>query len=131
VNAEIAAVLAAIGFGLLVLFQIGIALGAPLGPASWGGTHPGVLPPRMRVASAIAVVVWSFAGVVILGRAGLGPLSGGYLRPASWALVVMLFIGAVTNAASRSRWERFGWTPFTLALAAACAVVVASSSDDR
>ena len=125
-NAETAAALAAIGFGLLVLFQIAIALGAPLGPASWGGMHQGVLPTRLRTASAVAAAVWSLAALLILGRAGLGPLTGGYLRVVSWVLVVILVIGALMNAASRSRWERYGWAPFTLALAAACAVVAAS-----
>jgi hypothetical protein len=30
------------------------------------------------------------------------------------------------NAASKSRWERFGWAPLTFVLAVLCAVVAAS-----
>jgi hypothetical protein len=71
------------------------------------------------------VFVWIFASLVVLGRAEIGPLSGSYLRWASWVLVGVLVVGALMNAASKSRWERFGWAPFTLVLAVLCAVVAA------
>ena len=86
-TADVAAVLATIGFGALVAFQLAIAFGAPFGRASWGGRHKGVLPTRLRTASAVAAVVWSLAALLILGRAGLGPLTGGDLRVVSWVLV--------------------------------------------
>ncbi len=124
-GAQVAAVIAAAGLGVVAAFQLLIALGAPVGRASWGGAHDGVLPTNLRVASACAVVVWSFASLVVLGRAQLGPLSGSYLRWASWILVGVLVVGALTNAASKSPWERFGWAPFTLALAVLCAIVAA------
>jgi hypothetical protein len=49
---------AAIG---LAVFQLGLALGAPLGNAAWSGTIPGRLPVRLRVGSLAAALIWSFA----------------------------------------------------------------------
>jgi hypothetical protein len=117
------AILASVGLGLVALFQLAIVLGAPLGPASWGGTHPGVLPTRLRLASAVAMVVWSVAAIVVLGHADLGPLAGEELGWVVWALVGLLGLGVVANAASSSPWERFGWAPFTAVLAVLCLIV--------
>lgn len=122
-NADAAAILAAAGFAILVLFQLAIAAGAPFGPASWGGTHEGALPPNLRAGSAVAALVWTVASLVVLGRVDVGPLSGSWLRWAVWGLVGLLVVGAVMNAASRSRWERFGWAPFSLVLALLCLAV--------
>jgi hypothetical protein len=33
-----------------------------------------------------------------------------------WALTALLAVGTVMNAASSSRWERFGWAPLVLGL---------------
>lgn len=122
-NADAAAILAAAGFALLALFQLAVAAGAPFGRASWGGAHEGVLPPNLRAASAVAALVWTVAALVVLGRVDLGLLSGSWLGWAVWVLVGLLVVGVVMNAASRSRWERFGWAPFALVLAALCVVV--------
>jgi len=123
---RLGAVIVAIGLAVVALFQVAIALGAPVGRASWGGTHDGVLPRNLRVASAIAAVVWTLAALVILGRADLGPFSGGFTRWAAWVLVGVLALGSVMNAASKSGWERYGWAPFTFTLAVICALVAGS-----
>lgn len=117
------AILAAAGLGLVAAFQLTLALGAPFGRASWGGAHDGVLPANLRIASAAAAVLWSLAALVISSRAGLGPWVGEWTRWVTWALAAVLVVGAMMNAASRSRWERFGWAPFTLVIGALCVVV--------
>ena len=123
---QLVAVIAATGLGAVALFQLAIAMGAPVGRASWGGTHDGVLPRNLRAASAVATIVWALAALVILGRADIGVLSGSVTRWAAWVLVGVLVLGTVMNAASKSPWERFGWAPFTFALAVLCAVVARS-----
>lgn len=126
-SAETAAILAAIGFVAIAVFQAALALGAPLGRAAWGGGSER-LPPKLRVASACAVVIWLFAAAVILGSVGIGPgwLPDGVLRWGPWVLVGVLVLGTIMNAASRSRLERNVWTPVTLVLAAQCFVVARS-----
>ena len=119
------AVVAATGFAGIVLFQLALALGAPLGRAAWGGTNPGVLPAQLRVASVVAAIVWAFAGAIVLRRAGLGlaAMPDGLARTGVWVLFGLLMVGALMNAASSSGWERFFWAPSALALAACCFVV--------
>ena len=56
---QIAALVAVVLLGVIVVFQAALALGAPLGYAAWGGAHPGALPPRLRTASAVTALVIS------------------------------------------------------------------------
>ena len=115
---------AAVGLLAIACFQAALVLGAPLGRAAWGGTHVR-LPPRLRVASAVAVGVWVLATLIVLGRAGFGvtPLPSGVVRWGTWVLVGMLLLGALMNFISPSRWERFLWGPLALILAGLCLVV--------
>ena len=119
------AVTAAGGFGVVVAFQVALALGAPWGAAAWGGTTHGPLPANLRIASAVAGTVWAVAAVIVLRRAGchVVALPTGLAWWGTWILVGVLAVGAVMNLASASPWERYGWGPFTLVLAGLCLVV--------
>lgn len=121
-TSRMAAVLAAVGFIAIAAFQIALALGAPLGRASWGGRHSGRLPAGFRVASAFAVVVWMLAALIVLARGGheLSPVPGAAARWGTWALVGVMPLAALMNFASPSRWERFLWAPVALILAVLC-----------
>ncbi len=127
----IAAIVAVALLGVIVIFQIALALGAPLGYAAWGGRHPGVLPMRLRVASAVvALVVYPVIILVVLAAAGLIaadwlPIDGSLLM---WALAAFLGLGAIANFASRSPRERI-WGPVALAIAVCCAVIAASGAN--
>ncbi len=122
-----AAVAAAFGFLVIAAFQAALAAGAPLGRAAWGGkaTH---LPNRLRIASGVAVVFWLLAALVVLARAGfdVAPVPDAIARWGTWALVVLLPIGALMNFASSSSWERFLWGPLAAAMAVLCFVVAQS-----
>jgi hypothetical protein len=67
---RIAAVAAAVGFLLQATFQAALALGAPLGSASWGGAYEGQLPMGLRIASGVAVGVYVLFALIVLGRGG-------------------------------------------------------------
>jgi len=118
------AVAAAAGFLAIAVFQVALALGAPLGRAAWGGTHAR-LPMGLRIASAFAVGVWVLAALIVLGRAGfqVSPLPPAIVRWGTWILVGMLVLGALLNFASPSSWERFLMGPVALILAVLCFVV--------
>ena len=122
---RIAAVAAAAGFLVQAAFQAAIALGAPLGGASWGGAYDGQLPMNLRIASGVAVGVYMLAALIVMGRGGVQgvPLPYGVLRWGTWALAGLLFVGALANFASSSGWERFGWGPFAMILAVLCLFV--------
>ncbi|HEX2739045.1 MAG TPA: hypothetical protein VHM69_01260, partial [Rubrobacter sp.] len=110
-TARIAAVAAALGFLVMAAFQAALALGAPLGSAAWGGAHEGQLPMGLRIASAVAVAVYSLFALLVLGRGGFQgvPLPYGVLRWGTWVLVVLMILGMFMNVASSSGWERFLW----------------------
>jgi hypothetical protein len=119
-----AAALAAAGFLLIAAFQAALALGAPLGQAAWGGQQAR-LPTRFRIGSAVAVAIWIFAALILLGRAGfeISPLPQAVERWGTWILVGLLSVGALMNLASSSRWERYIWGPLAVALASLTLVV--------
>lgn len=114
--------LAAIGFGILVLFQVALAAGAPLGRAAWGGGHTGTLPQQLRVASLVAAAFWVLAGLVLLRRAGhlTGLLPLTVAQWGTWIVAGLLVLGTVMNVASPSGWERYVWGPFAATLAVLC-----------
>ena len=116
------ACLAAGGFGAIVLFEVALALGAPLGEAAMGGSHSGQLPSDLRVVSALGAAFWSLAALTVLSRGGFAfsPVPRRAARWGTWVLVVVLALGTVMNAASPSSWERFGWAPLVLALTVVC-----------
>lgn len=122
---RIAAAVAASGFIFLAGFQVFLALGAPWGRAAWGGVHEGVLPPGLRVASAVSAVVLIVAALLVLGRAGYwgATVLSGIFRWGTWALVAMMTLSALANFASSSNWERFSGGPMALLLALTCFIV--------
>jgi hypothetical protein len=127
VRPRVAVVLAA-GLLAVTAFQAALTLGAPLGAAAQGGTNPGQLPDALRLVTGLFVVVWFFAGLLVLARGGIAllPLPTGVTKLGTWVLVGLLGLGALMNFASSSPWERFGWGPFTFVLLI-LAVVLARS----
>jgi hypothetical protein len=124
-----AAVAAALGFGIVAVFQLLLALGAPWGQAAWGGGQEGELPQELRFASTVSMVIYIGAAFIVLGRAGYwGTRFSELFRRGTWVLAVLLAVGAVMNAASPSIWERFMWAPVALLLALACLIVARGSS---
>jgi hypothetical protein len=121
----LAAILAVILLGVVVVFQIGLALGAPWGAAAWGGQHPGVLPTRLRIASAVvALVVYPLVIALVLAAAGIIDDAWLPIDPtlAMWVLAGLLGLGAVANFLSRSEAER-RWGPVALTTAMCCALI--------
>lgn len=121
----VAAIISVALLSLLILFQAGLALGAPWGPAAWGGTHHGTLPPRLRVASGMAaLVVYPLVILAIVKAAALAELEWfpEFGVPVMWGLTGLFVIGAIASLASTSRIERL-WGPVSAVLAGCCAVI--------
>jgi hypothetical protein len=68
--------------------------------------------------TALQTVVWLFAALLVLARAGFAllPLPEAVPRAGTWVLVGLLGRGTLMNFASPSPWERLGWGPFTLVM---------------
>ena len=120
---EIASVIAAVLIGALTVFQIALALGAPAGAAAWGGAHPGVLPTRLRVASAVVgVFFYPPIALLLLDSGGVIDIGWDVSALWLWVLTALFLLGTLANAASKSKVERI-WAPVSLALAICCAVI--------
>ena len=119
------AALAAGGFAGVAAFQLALALGAPLGRAAYGGAHA-ELPPAFRIASALAAGFWLVAALVILRRGGyrVPVVTERGARIGARGLVALMAVATLMNLASSSPWERYGWAPYSLALAGLTLVVV-------
>jgi hypothetical protein len=126
-TARTMAIVAAGGFLLLAGFQLALAIGAPWGRASYAGTHEGVLPVSLRLASVVAVAVWGLAALVVLARGGVDvPISSSLARWGTWFLVGLMPVAFLMNVASSSPWERFGWAPFSALMFLLCLVLARS-----
>ena len=109
----------------LILFQILLALGYPLGDAAWGGYYT-VLPASLRIASLLSACLYAAIIAIALTSAGFvrAPFAPGFVRIILWALTALFFLGTLMNLASQSIWERVIWAPLAFALAACCYILV-------
>jgi hypothetical protein len=107
----------------LAVFQLVLIAGAPLGRFAWGGQHV-VLPARLRVGSAVSIVVYGVVALFLLQAGGAhSVLPRGLVDVGMWVLTGYFALGVALNAASRSRPERLVMTPVALALAVVCLVL--------
>ena len=123
--ARLAAVLAAIGFASLAVFQTALAAGVPWGHGAWGGENAD-LSAAQQGGSAVAVVICVAAALIVLCRAGeIWPArsNAAIFRWGNWFFAVAMAVGALPNFASQSGWENFVLGPLALVLAALCFVV--------
>ena len=100
----------------LAIFQLALALGAPLGRFAWGGQHR-VLPVRLRIGSAIAIVIYAVIAVIAFDRVGaIDVLPDVFAVVAMWVVFAYFALGIVMNAVSRSKPERYVMVPVTIVL---------------
>jgi len=107
----------------LSCFQAQLAAGRPLGRFAWGGAHE-ILPPKLRVASALSIALYGAIALVLLDAADVvDALRGSWTGTAAWVLAGFFLLGVAMNAASPSRDERRTGTPVALALCLLCVAV--------
>lgn len=120
---ELAAWIAAGLIAVLTVFQLALALGAPAGAAAWGGSHPGVLPTRLRVASAfVGVFFYPPIAILLLDSGGVIDVGWEVSSLWIWVLAGLFALGTLANLASQSKIERV-WAPVSAALAVCCAII--------
>ena len=125
---ETVAMLAAVLFGALALFQVALALGAPWGAFAYGGRaiqEDGTLPITYRLASGVAAVVLVLFAIVILTRAGVIGTAGDstLVSVLSWVIVAFLVLNTLSNVSGKHWIERFVFGGITVVLAVLCAIV--------
>lgn len=115
---EFAAVLACVVLFGLMVFQVALILGAPIGKYAWGGAHK-VLPLSLRIGSLISIFLYILFGYIILAKVGIvqSLVDDNLLTTAIWILSGYFVVGVILNAISRSKSERLVMTPAAFVLA--------------
>ena len=129
--ARAAAILFTIVTGGVVLFQLSLAFGAPLGSYAMGGAFPGLFPPPMRFAAFMQAALLVVTELVVLSRSGM--LLRRWFRQSKWAIwlvVVMGLISVVLNSITPSAGERAIWSPVAVVLFV-CSFTVAIKAGKR
>ena len=109
----IAAIIVAILFASIAVFQLLLSLGYPLGEYAMGG-YDKVLPKKLRIVGVVNALMLLFMGFVFLQHTnvlnGVDFLSTNILV---WVMTIYLGINTVANLISRSKKERFVMTPLS------------------
>ena len=114
---EALAVVFALVTGMVVAFQVALALGAPWGAYAMGGAFPGRMPRPLRVAALIQAALLTALAIIVLADAGVLDLA--LIDDLSWLVwvpVVVSGIAVVLNASTRSAGERRIWLPVAVVL---------------
>ena len=112
---------------IIVAFQLALALGAPWGEFAMGGKYPGRLPPTMRVAALVQLLLLLFVALIVLVRAEL--FLGAYMeiaRSAVWFVVALFAVSSVLNIITPSKKERMVGGPIAIVLLISSAIVASS-----
>ncbi|WP_454859028.1 hypothetical protein [Promicromonospora soli] len=112
----IAALLLTVLLAVLAVFQVALILGAPIGHFAWGGQHQ-VLPTRLRVGSAVSILIYAVIALAAFDRAGqVDVFPGAFSAVTMWVVFAYFVLGIGMNAISRSKPERYTMAPLCLVL---------------
>jgi hypothetical protein len=97
---------------IIAIFQIALALGAPLGEYTLGGKFPGKLPGQMRAAALVQILILFVFAFLVVVRAGIAfeqyyPIA----RIGIWFVVAFFVLGSILNLSSASRKEKLVMGP--------------------
>lgn len=98
--------------GVIAIFQLALALGAPLGEYTMGGKFPGKLPAKMRVAAIIQIFILLFFVLVVVIKAGIAFEELNSLgKIGIWFIVAFFGFGTFINFSSPSKKEKLVMGP--------------------
>lgn len=102
--------------GLLAIFQIALAAGAPLGKFAWGGEHT-TLPLNLRFGAISAVLRYAFIVFIALDRSGtIAVLPEEFSFWVMWLIVAHLGFSVILSLLSKSKYEKMTLAPYTFAM---------------
>lgn len=114
---------------VLALFQLALICGAPWGAFAWGGQHQ-VLPARLRIGSAVSILIYGLITAIAWDCVGAIDVFGGsFSDVAMWVIFAYFVLGIVMNAISRSKPERYTMVPMCVALAVLSLLIAMGSGE--
>ncbi|WP_373231361.1 hypothetical protein [Cohnella sp.] len=103
--------------GIVIIFQLLLAVGMPWGSYAMGGKFPGKYPPAMRIASFLQSIILTFIASIVLSESGIMyPDWLSFTKTAIWFVVSFSVIATILNLITKSVWERRIWAPVSLLL---------------
>ena len=101
----------------LAILQLALVFGAPFGRFAWGGQHR-VLPVRLRIGSAVSILIYALIDVIAWDRVGaIDVFAQQFSEVAMWVIFAYFALGIPMNALSRSKPERYTMVPVSAVLA--------------
>ena len=123
----VAAYLFSFLMGIVMAFQLALAIGMPWGEMAMGGKYPGRFPLKMRLAALVQIPLLLSFTLIVLTRASLALVDYfEFSKYAIWLVIAFSFIGAILNTITPSRKERMLWSPISIVLLI-CSFVVGGS----
>jgi hypothetical protein len=102
---------------IVTVFQLALALGAPWGEYTMGGRFPGKLPPKMRMAALIQIIILLGMAVIVLIKSGWAFSQFHSIgRIGIWFVAAFFVLGSILNLSTPSKGERAIWGPVNLLL---------------
>jgi hypothetical protein len=129
---ELAAILASVLMAGVAAFQVGLAMGVPLGDATMGGRAPtvdGRLTAPYRIVALLSAAILLVGAWIVLARAGVvtsGVLGDAMPRWGIWVVVAFSLLNTLTNIGGRHPLERYGFSAVTLLVAVLAGFVALS-----
>lgn len=100
---------------VIVLFQLTLVFGAPLGEYTMGGKFPGKLPFKMRIAALIQIFILLLFVSVVIAKAGIALEQFHIIgRIGIWFVVAFFVLGSIVNLSSPSRNEKLVMGPVNI-----------------
>lgn len=102
----------------LAIFQAALIAGAPMGKFVWGGKHR-VLPLKLRLSSAVTILLYGVFAALILSKSGMITLVDNLIIATAgvWVISIYLILATLLNGISHSKQERALMTPVSAVLA--------------
>jgi hypothetical protein len=102
---------------IVIVFQFALALGAPWGEYTLAGKYPGKLPPKLKLAAVMQILVLVVFSLIMLTRSGLIlEQFFNISRVAIWFVAGFFILGSATNLTSPSQKEKLLWGPVNIIL---------------
>jgi hypothetical protein len=112
---------------VIMILQIALALGAPLGEYTLGGQYKGKLPKKLRIAAIFQIVILALFVMIVTSRATIAfDFMFSFSKIAIWFVCAFFVLGTLMNFSSKSPKEK--WTMGPLNVIALISVLLVAFS---
>lgn len=113
----VAAIIFCILILIIVLFQMGLAIGMPWGEYAMGGYFPARFPWHLRLLALLQGLLLLIFALIVLDKAGVFRLEI-YSIPSFtiWLVAAFSFIATILNSMTQSKKEKRIWFPISVLL---------------